>query len=176
MEKIKRDSVVIYRNLFEALQEVPERAYKRVMNAVLKYAMDGEESELKGLEKSVFNLAKTQIDANNKRYENGKKGAEFGSRGGRPKKTTNPQENPTETPKIESYDELISDMEFSSSVENKVKEFIKHCLVNGHVLINSELNGILVELDLKYSTDEERITALSDAIKFGYFGLKKAVV
>lgn len=175
MEKIKRDSVVIYRNLFEALQEVPERAYKRVMNAVLKYAMDGEELELKGLEKSVFNLAKTQIDANNKKYENGKKGAEFGSLGGRPRK---PQENPNETPpkpleERESYNEIIEVFGFSKVVEVKIGAFIQHCLANKHVLINDELDGICAQLDLKYQTDEERLQALDDAIKFGYYSLRR---
>lgn len=207
MEKIKRDSVVIYRNLFEALQEVPERAYKRVMNAVLKYAMDGEELELKGLEKSVFNLAKTQIDANNKKYENGKKGAEFGSLGGRPKKSEEkPQENPKITPDEplnvkckmlndnieeskkeskeenlnnnttrvrESYDEIIEVFEFSPVVQRKLKTFIQHCLANKHVLINEELDGICAQLDLTYTTDEERLQALDDAIKFGYYGLRR---
>jgi hypothetical protein len=91
-----RDSVVIYRNLYEALQDVSERSYKRIMNAILRYSLDGEESELNGVEKAVFQMAKTQVDANNRKYENGKLGAESGSLGGRPKKEKTPQENPTE--------------------------------------------------------------------------------
>lgn len=104
---MKRDSVVIYRNLYEAMQNVSERSYKKIMNAILKYSMDGEESNLSGMEKAIFDMAKTQIDANNKRYENGKKGAEGGRLGGRPKKVeenieietpNKPHRNPTETP------------------------------------------------------------------------------
>lgn len=104
---MKRDSVVIYRNLYEAMQNVSERSYKKIMNAILKYSMDGEECNLSGMEKAIFDMAKTQIDANNKRYENGKKGAEGGRLGGRPKKVEEnveietppkPQTNPTETP------------------------------------------------------------------------------
>ena len=207
---MKRDSVVIYRNLFEALQGVSDKSYKRIMNAILKYSMDGEESELAGVERAVFQLAKTQIDANNKKYENGKLGAEYGRLGGRPKKeeiNEKPQENPTETPnqplndkckmlndnnlkeskkeskedifknhsscERETYDQIIADMEFSKPVELKIKEFIKHCLANGHVLINSELEGMLVQLDLAYENDEQRLRALDDTIKFGYFGLRR---
>ena len=103
--EIKRDSVVIYRNLYEALQGVSDKAYKRIMNAILKYSMDGEEILLTGVEKAVFQMAKTQVDSNNKKYENGKKGAEYGHLGGRPKKEKEteetprkPQENPTKTP------------------------------------------------------------------------------
>ena len=99
---MKRDSVVIYRNLFEALQDVSDKAYKRIMNAILKYSMDGEETQLTGVERAVFQMAKTQVDANNKKYENGKKGAEFGVLGGRPAKNKEteekPQNNPTKTP------------------------------------------------------------------------------
>lgn len=201
---MKRDSVVIYRNLFEALQNVSDKSYKRIMNAILKYSMDGEELELNGVEKAVFQLAKTQVDANNKKYENGKKGAEFGSLGGRPKK---PQENPTETPsnplndkckmindnylkerkKVsrekeinnnahvrETYDEIISDFEFSLPVENKVKSFIQHCLANKHVITNDKLESMLVQLDFRYDTDEQKIAALTDAINHGFFCIKGA--
>ena len=72
----------------------------------------------------------------------------------------------------ETYDQIIADMEFSKHVEWKIKEFIKHCLANGHVLINSELEGMLVQLDLAYENDEQRMQVLDDAIKFGYFGLR----
>lgn len=122
---MKRDSVVIYRNLFEALQDVSDKAYKRIMNAILKYSMDGEETQLTGVEKAVFQMAKTQVDANNKKYENGKKGAEFGVLGGRPAKNKEvqeteekPQENPTETPPKPLNDKckMINDLKESKKV------------------------------------------------------------
>lgn len=72
----------------------------------------------------------------------------------------------------ESYDELIDVFEFSGPVRRKVGNFIQHCLANKHVLINDELEGILAELDLRYPSDEARMQALDDAIKFGYFGLR----
>lgn len=179
---MKRDSVVIYRNLYEALQDLSDKQYKRIMNAVLKYSMDGEESELTNIEKAVFQMAKTQIDSNNRKYENGKKGAEHGSKGGRPKKDKSKEnideeysseEDLGNNQSIQSYDEIIKDMAFNPIVENKVKEFIKHCLVNGHVLINSELESLLIQLDLRYETDIDKIRALNEAIKFGYYGLRE---
>lgn len=87
---MKRDSVVIYRDLFEGLKGVPERSYKRIMNAVLSYAMDGEEPKLSGLEYALFRQAKSAIDANNRKYENGKQG-------GRPKNQSEENENQSET-------------------------------------------------------------------------------
>lgn len=87
---MKRDSVVIYRDLFEGLMGVPERSYKRIMNAILAYAMDGVEPKLNGLEFALFNQTKTKIDANNQKYENGKQG-------GRPKNQSEENDNQTET-------------------------------------------------------------------------------
>lgn len=84
---MKRDSVVIYRNFYEGLKGVGERSYKRIMNAVLAYALDGIEPKLNGLEYTVFLQAKTQIDANNRKFENGKQG-------GRPRNQNETKEEP----------------------------------------------------------------------------------
>lgn len=86
MAETKRNSALIYRDFFEKMQGVPERSYKRVMNAVMAYAFDGVEPKLSGLEAVVFGQAKIWIDNNNKKYENGKLG-------GRPR-----NQNETETP------------------------------------------------------------------------------
>lgn len=73
-----RDSFVFYRSFSDAVKNLPAEEYKKVMQAVIGYALDGEEPEVGGIEYTVYCLVKPQIDANNKRYENGKKG-------GRPK-------------------------------------------------------------------------------------------
>lgn len=88
-----RNSYVFYRSFAEAIESLPAETYKAVMVALNKYAMDGVVPELTGIEQTIFMLAKPQIDANNRKYENGKKGAEFGGEGGR-----KPQGNPKETP------------------------------------------------------------------------------
>ena len=55
-----------------------------------EYGLNGSEPELSGVSKAIFSLMKPQIDANNRRKENGFKG-------GRPKTETEPKENQTET-------------------------------------------------------------------------------
>ena len=89
-----RDSYVFYRSFAEAIESLPAETYKAVMVALNKYAMDGVVPELAGIEQTIFMLAKPQIDANNRKYENGKKGAAYGKGGGRP-----PQGAPKQTPK-----------------------------------------------------------------------------
>ena len=102
-----RDSVVFYRSFWEAIKEADPPDQLAAYNAIFDYALDGIEPNVTGAAAVAFIMAKPQIDANNRRYENGKKGAKYGKLGGRPRKEKNPkktpkkpQENPTETPNV----------------------------------------------------------------------------
>lgn len=87
-----RESFVFYESFYLAISELSVTQQGKIFQAICRYALYEEEPELKGASAAVFMLVKPQIDANNRRYENGKKGAEHGVKGGRPK-------NPKETPK-----------------------------------------------------------------------------
>lgn len=80
------DSMVFYRSFYEAIKELDESDKVKIYDAIFAYALDGEKEELTGVPKSIFTLIKPQIDANIKRRIDGKKGAEYGKLGGRPKK------------------------------------------------------------------------------------------
>lgn len=99
-----RDSFVFYESFYLALSELSATQQGKIYTAICRYALYGEEPELKGASSAVFKLIKPQIDANNRRYENGKKGGVHGIKGGRPKnpkETPNkPLENPKETPNV----------------------------------------------------------------------------
>lgn len=108
---MERDSFVFYRSFFEAITCLDAEEQVKCFNAIAKYALDGEESDIEGATKGIFLSIKPQIDANNKRYVDGHKGAEHGKKGGRPKKENptgvidkNPigviDENPKETPNV----------------------------------------------------------------------------
>ena len=75
----ERESIVFYRSFYEAIKLQPKKIQADLYNALLEYAFTGEVIEMNNAVKSVFLLIKPQIDANNTRYENSKKG-------GRPKK------------------------------------------------------------------------------------------
>lgn len=103
-----RDGFVMYRSWWEAIRHLPREIQGEVLTAIVEYGLYGETTEsLKPIAKAMLAMAKPQIDANQKRYENGVKGGEFGVLGGRPKKgqenpketPPKPQGNPTETPK-----------------------------------------------------------------------------
>lgn len=70
-----RDSFVMYRSFYDAVSELDDTDRLAVLDAICKYALDGTEPEQKGTVSGMFKLIRPQIDANNKRYENGKRGA-----------------------------------------------------------------------------------------------------
>ena len=77
-----RDSLVFYRSFYESVAELSDDDRLKVYDALFKYALDGEEPSLSGAPLAIFKLMRPQVDANNRKYENGKKG-------GRPKANDN---------------------------------------------------------------------------------------
>ncbi|WP_051698007.1 DUF6291 domain-containing protein [Prevotella sp. 10(H)] len=97
MSMQQRDSFIFYRSFYEAIKDLDDTDQLNIYKAIIEYGLNGEISHLEGITKSLFTLIKPQLDANSRRYENGKKGAQHGKKGGRPKKDVS-IENPNETP------------------------------------------------------------------------------
>lgn len=75
-----KESFIFYRSFYEAIKDLDDKKRLKMFDSITKMALENEEIEnLKGICKQLFILIKPQITANNKRYEDGKKG-------GRPKK------------------------------------------------------------------------------------------
>lgn len=97
---MERNSFVYYRSFWEAMKDLPKDVVYEVDQALKEYALNGVElDDMKPMAKALFCAFKPQIDANNKKFENGCKGGKFGKLGGRPKKEISEDENPKETPK-----------------------------------------------------------------------------
>lgn len=100
---MNRESFIFYRSFFSAISALPDEEQLYLYRAIAEKGLNGKEPELFGIAKGMYELIKPQIEANEKRYLNGCKGAEFGKRGGRPKKNSaetpkKPHTNPKETP------------------------------------------------------------------------------
>lgn len=78
---------MFYRSFYEAIKDVPKKYRSVIYEAVFEYVFDSQEPSLSGVPSALWKLIRPQIDASQKRYENSKKGAEYGKMGGRPKKT-----------------------------------------------------------------------------------------
>jgi len=69
-----RDSVVFYKSFLDAIRNLPEGEFKKATLAILDYGINDVEPKLDGVAQVIFTLVKPQIDANNTRFANGKKG------------------------------------------------------------------------------------------------------
>lgn len=78
-----RESIIFYNSFLQSVKLLPEEYRLKALMAILEYALEDKmPSQEEDLSLIPFTIAKPQIDANNERYENGKKG-------GRPKKDKN---------------------------------------------------------------------------------------
>lgn len=82
--------MVFYRSFFEAVKTLPPEQFKNAVMAIMGYGFDGVEPGTEGIERTIYLLVKPQIDANNRRYQNGTKG-------GRPRTSKEPDNNQTKT-------------------------------------------------------------------------------
>lgn len=100
---MKRESCVFYTSWIEAMEGWPIEEQKDAVYAIILYATTGKivEDEKMGIyAKTMLKVAIPQIDANNKKYRSGKKGADYGKLGGAPAGNKNAQKNnPKTTPK-----------------------------------------------------------------------------
>lgn len=121
---MERESILFYRSFYEVSKSLPEDEGNKFLRALLDYAFYGTEPELDGVSASFFMLIKPQIDANNRKYENGKKG-------GRPKKAETESVNgsahevcpeKTETEKTSINTEVIGDSETEIKPNENLEE------------------------------------------------------
>ncbi len=67
-----RDSMLIYRSFYEAIKELPLEEQGQVWNAIYELGLNGVETFPPGIPGTIFKLIKPQIEANLKRFQNGK--------------------------------------------------------------------------------------------------------
>lgn len=91
-----RDSYTFYRSFIEGLRDADDATFRRLVEAITYYALDEAEPELSGLEYGMFRAWKANVDASNKRKDNGKLG-------GRPKAETIGYEEKTNGYEVENH-------------------------------------------------------------------------
>lgn len=112
-----RDGFVFYRSFREAIRELPEEERLKCYEVILDYALDEVVPNEVGISSAIFKLIKPQIDANNKRYENGKKGGRGNRTETKPKPNTNQDVTNNEPKEKEKVKEKDKDkVKVSSSV------------------------------------------------------------
>ena len=82
-----REYICLYHSYLDAIQALDDAERGRLLTAMLEYTLTGDAGNLRGNERFVFPLIKSQIDRDNGKYEEiCKKRAQSGKIGGRPAK------------------------------------------------------------------------------------------
>lgn len=71
---MKRDSFIFYRSFFEAIKELPSKNQAEIFFSISNYSLNRVLPDLKGISKTVWILILPQLEANNRRFDNGSKG------------------------------------------------------------------------------------------------------
>lgn len=158
-----RDSFIFYRSFFEASKPLTTEMKAEFFEAILEYSFNQTETELQPMVKAMFSLVKPQLEANQKRYENGLKG-------GRGKTKTKPKLNQDQTkPKAnknvnENDNVNVNENEPKKPKKKKaefipptIEEFKAWCDESGHTL---DANHIFT-----YYSDADWHDAKGDKIK-----------
>lgn len=85
-----RKTSIIYESFYEAISDLEEQDFVKMMKAYCDYTFYGKEPELSGYLLAMWRLIRPVLEKNNQLYENG-------SQGGRPRKEGAASQNQTET-------------------------------------------------------------------------------
>ncbi len=141
---MSQDSIVIFRNIIQALDVLPAELYKEVSRLVYAYAFDGimppEGTEPAAL--ALFLSFKPQIDFNVKRYESYR---ERGKKGGAPKGNRNARKKPKEekseeTEQLETSKNDLKQAGTSCEEVKQAKEDIEQGKTNKNDLISISIS------------------------------------
>lgn len=67
-----RDSMIFYRSFYEAICQLTPEIQAEVYNAIFSYSLDFIDPKLSGMSKTIWLLIKPQLDANIRKFHNGK--------------------------------------------------------------------------------------------------------
>ena len=162
-----RDSVLFYRSFFEAIRTLPDDEQLKAYQYIIEYGLDGKEPEGNTASYGMFLMARPQIDANNRRYQNGAKG-------GRPETKPEPNDNLTVTKHKPNDNQSITKQEPNRNLtvtkpepkekeKDKEKDSLKEILPNGSTKKSAERFTPPSKADLEnycrehgYSVDADR--------------------
>ena len=116
-----RNSFVFYGSWWEAIKNLPRDVQGDVLTAIIEYGLTGVTTgQLKPIAKAMLAMAKTQIDINNQRFENGKKGGRKKTSSNQTETKPKPSSNQTETkpkPNVNDNDNDIKEISLSRDKE-----------------------------------------------------------
>lgn len=164
-----RESFIFYKSFYDSIKELDPKDQVLIYNAIFEHQFYGNETELNSVSKSIFKLIIPLLEANNKRYENGKKG-------GAPKGNQNARKNNLETTKNNQkqpknkvmYNDnvlCIMNNELCNNVDDDIYRYVEDAL-------GRTLNGIEYEEISKWDDNELTRYAIKQATLNGGRSIK----
>lgn len=122
-EKYMKNSFILFTEYSEYIEDLSAEQCGYLLKAIFEYEINGEiKTELDISTNIVFKIIKNNLNRANEKYnksvENGKKGAIYGIKGGRPKPPANPHETPSEPPNNN------ANININNNVNNNKNKFI----------------------------------------------------
>ena len=155
MSRDKRDGFIFYASFLEAVKELPSEVREETILTILEYGISGIELEPSNpITKAIFMLVKPQIDANYKRYENGKKGGVYGKEGGRPiniETLKQPQKQTNKTAKEKGNEEKKVKFDFKVKLMELIND---EGLVDDFIELRKKKKAVNSESALKMFVNE----------------------
>ena len=163
---MERESFTVYKSFYDLMALLKPNQKLKMYESIFEYGIYGKEPTFHdNVSKAVWNGILPLLKKNQKKYENGLKGKDGGSLGGRPKKETQASEN---------YETIMEDMAVNKVVRPSLWEFIKHCQLNGHTVTNDKLEDVIYELDKQCGKDEfQKVKMLQDAVRGGWYDIRR---
>ena len=175
-----RDSFIFYRSFYEAAQDLEDADRLKFYDAVLEYALNGSETLTeRSSARAVFKSVRPQIDVNNQRYENGKKGgAPLGNKNAKkqPKTTKKqPKHNQSTTKKQPNVNVNVNDNANNinkSPLDIALDNFKDHRKQLKAPMTDQAYKMLLNKLEKLSGGDEEKkVAILNQSIENGWKGV-----
>lgn len=135
--EIERKQFTFYRSFWDSLKVLPDDDFLPIIKAVIRYALDEEESELSPLQNAFFQLIKPTLNTARSRAENGLKGGKANKKQTQSKNEANAKQSGSEEEK-EKEDEVEKENEYYIKGKNKkfipptVNEVSAYCAEHGY--------------------------------------------
>lgn len=149
-----RDSFIFYRSFFDAIRGLGNKTIAEFLMAVADFALDGRMPQnISPVANALFLMAKPQIEANNRRYENGMKGGrpaadENSSRQKKSTRTVSAERRPNKNQDADTY--ATPDSEVSKPDEN-----LNKTEPEPNVNVNVNDNTLSIGIDKETFTHKE---------------------
>lgn len=170
---MEREWFIFYRSFYEAINELPDENKLVLYWAIAEYSFTLQEPKLEWLNKTIWVLIKPQLEANNRRFINGKKWAKKKQEQSKTKAKEKQNESKSKPKEKEKEKENVKDKEIVSK-ETKELAPIKKQITEDIDNLILELKSVCDEYWLAYDKTKERMFAkhILTANDYGEFAEK----